>query len=199
MPAQMLPVCRQVVLGSEARRHRLPALAYRVPFVRPPHGCAARPTCRVLHHTDPNIPTVATERPRSTGCHHAHACRGSAEAAEATSLAHAAIGASIAAQGPRAVLAVVPVDVTNLATCDTWIIPLLRKHAGGTEMAVWGEYMLPRARMVGSLAARAHHLGAPSRLTPPVHDCAAPVRVSWLAASWLNVAAGADGCMHVRM
>lgn len=82
---------------------------------------------------------------------------------EYSSLAYAAMGSAIAAQGPRTVLAAVPLDVTDLSKCDTWIIPLLRKHAGGTEMAFWGEYMLPRARMVGSLAARAQHIGAHCR------------------------------------
>eukprot|EP00892_Ulva_mutabilis_P007664 jgi/Ulvmu1/526/UM001_0534.1 len=86
-------------------------------------------------------------------------CRGSADAEESASLAHAAVGASISSQGPRCVLGVVPIDVTDLAACDTWMIPLLRKHTHSTDMAFWGEYILPRARIVGSLAARARHLG----------------------------------------
>lgn len=111
-------------------------------------------------------------------------CRGSADAEEYASAAHAAVGASIAAQGPRAVLAVVPVDLSDLSTCDTWIIPLLRKHTAGTEMAFWGEYMLPRARMIGSLAARAQHLGAPLPWLCTCHRN----RSLWLS-SWCPAAA----------
>jgi NUC173 domain len=87
-------------------------------------------------------------------------CRGSTDAAESTSLAHAAIGAAIAAQGPRAVLEVLPLSLDNLEACDVWLLGLLRKHTAQAELRLWGEYVLPRARAFGEMTNRAQAAGA---------------------------------------
>jgi NUC173 domain len=87
-------------------------------------------------------------------------CRGSEEAVERSTLAHAAIGAAIATQGPRAVLAVIPLNLeADLDDCDVWLLALLRKYTTQAELCLWGEYLLPRARAFGTLAAKAQHAG----------------------------------------
>lgn len=88
--------------------------------------------------------------------------RGAADADERSSLAEAAIGASIAAQGPEAVLTSVPLTVDPLHACDTWLLPILRKSIVGSELAFWGSYILPRARHVGTLAVAAAKAGKPA-------------------------------------
>jgi hypothetical protein len=75
-------------------------------------------------------------------------------------LAHAAIGACISSIGPEVLLQVAPLDLQKLANCNTWVLPLLRKHTRCTRMALWGEYFLPRARAVGSVAIKARESGA---------------------------------------
>jgi hypothetical protein len=75
-------------------------------------------------------------------------------------LANAAIGACISSIGPQVVLQVAPIDLQNLAQCNTWILPLLRKHTRCTQMKLWGDYFLPRARAVGSVSIRARDSGA---------------------------------------
>jgi hypothetical protein len=86
-------------------------------------------------------------------------CRGSDDAEAASSLAQKTLGSAIGAQGPSTVLEVVPLDLQDLAECDTWLLPLLRKYATGSSLQFWGEYMLPRARAVGSMAAAARQAG----------------------------------------
>jgi ribosomal RNA-processing protein 12 len=110
---------------------------------------------------------TALGRPGAPMTHHtlralAAMCRGSADAVEYSSLASRAMGVAIAALGPRAVLAVVPLEVTDLATCDTWLVPLLRKHVSGAEMGFWAEQLLPKAVTIGTLAARARQAGESS-------------------------------------
>lgn len=86
-------------------------------------------------------------------------CRGNEEGGEYVALANAAIGACISSIGPEVVLQVAPLDLQDLANCNTWILPLLRKHTRCTQMALWGEYFLPRARAVGSVAVKARNSG----------------------------------------
>jgi hypothetical protein len=70
------------------------------------------------------------------------------------------MGAAIATQGPRCILSIIPLDVQDLATCDVWLLSLLRKHTSRAELCFWGEYLLPRAREFRSLFARAQSAGA---------------------------------------
>jgi hypothetical protein len=86
-------------------------------------------------------------------------CRGSEDAEAASSLAQRTLGSAIRAQGPSAVLAVVPLDLQDVTHCDMWLLPLLRKYASGSSFLFWGEYMLPRARAAGSMAAAARKAG----------------------------------------
>lgn len=90
-------------------------------------------------------------------------CRGYEEGGEHVALANAAIGACISNIGPEVVLQVAPIDLSDLANCNTWILPLLRKHTRCTQMALWGDYFLPRARAVGSVAVKARESGVASR------------------------------------
>ena len=69
------------------------------------------------------------------------------------------MGAAIAAQGPRAVLHAVPLNMEDLSSCDVWLLALLRKHTVQAEMCFWGEYVLPRARAFGTMANQATHAG----------------------------------------
>lgn len=95
-----------------------------------------------------------------------HMCRGYEEGGDHVALANSAIGACISSIGPQVVLQVAPIDVQDLANCNTWVLPLLRKHTRCTQMSLWGEYLLPRARAVGSVAIKARDSGT-IPLTPP--------------------------------
>lgn len=64
-------------------------------------------------------------------------------------------------------LEVVPLDLSDLVTCDLWLVPLLRKHTSGASLAFWGEYLLPRARHVGSIAMRIAQTGSACHFRTP--------------------------------
>ena len=65
--------------------------------------------------------------------------------------------------GPRAVLAVLPLNIkeglAGTASPRTWLLPLLRKHVRGAQLSYWGAHLLPLAKELGARAAAASTAG----------------------------------------
>jgi ribosomal RNA-processing protein 12 len=73
--------------------------------------------------------------------------------------AQAALGAALRSLGPEAVLQVLPLNiregVEGRGEARAWLLPLLRAHVRGGELAYWGAELLPLARWLGARAAAA--------------------------------------------
>lgn len=65
--------------------------------------------------------------------------------------------------GPQQVLEVLPLQLleglTGAAEARTWLLPALRKHVSGTQLAYWSQNLLPLARQMASLTAQASNAG----------------------------------------
>jgi len=96
-----------------------------------------------------------------------------AAAQEAAPACEAALGAALSALGARRTLAVLPLDVaaglddaagsggTRLAR--TWMLPILRARARGAGLNLWGDVLVPDARMLDGAARRYRREGFPRR------------------------------------
>ncbi|KAK9815144.1 hypothetical protein WJX73_008694 [Symbiochloris irregularis] len=75
------------------------------------------------------------------------------------SKAEAAMGAAIAALGPEAVLAVLPLNLieglAGTAEPRTWLIPILNSYVQQARLQFWFQQILPLARVLGEASAKA--------------------------------------------
>lgn len=65
--------------------------------------------------------------------------------------------------GPEVVLEVLPLQllegVAGTSEARTWLLPALRKHVSGTQLAYWAQHLLPLAKQMAALTARASTAG----------------------------------------
>lgn len=69
--------------------------------------------------------------------------------------------------GPQQVLEVLPLQLieglTGTAEARTWLLPALRKHVSGSQLAYWAQSLLPMAKQMAGLAATASTAGQKSK------------------------------------